>query len=1691
MMMNNWIDELLPTPEAEEATHDLFTEHWLTDLASMEPRTVPAKHRRTTNYKLITQNVRGFKKTSRARWLGSWRYANKPDVPDIILIQETHITTQQDKDDLEREWCRLWGVQGTKTAFTHWSMGAEPTGGVGILVNPTTTTKIDPIDVDRWTTRLQFVQVGDLTIGNVYAPTDRGKREFFFRTLRAQAPLGANRLILGGDFNCVLDTRRDRITDGRPGTGGAESPELQRTINSLGLIDTMEALETMNPDASLEPLTTFTYWRGRSASRIDRFYVSTKHSPETQWVRARMPAVSSDHQELQLTWGSEARHQRQKGRSVDRCKYPIRTDRPDLLEQDISERLNALGEPTSPAAWDGLAESTARILRQARAEDTSRRRVRARDLLRRRNASTRTREQILRVEANHDDWQRSVRRGRRLADTKEQLKALYKRTSNWTRDQRVSTLHPSNGRAYPDRQSLADSMAAEWSSIFGQSHRTCPDHALRTRLRSFVKIPTGKKVSQAENDSLLKEITAEDMTKALRGLNRNKGAGPDGLNNDFYKDYGDIMAEKLLPVLNAMLQGAQPPASFLEALVIPLRKNGDSPRAMDYRPIMLLQTSYKLLAGILAGRLQGFLARLIGDHQQGFVRGRQIRRSLALMLAQLQTSFDDQGRNIEDTPGILLLDFFKAYDTVDRGYLLAVLKEYGFDESFVDLIARTHLGTTAIFLVNGEQSEPGEVVSGIRQGCPLAPLLFLLAVEPLALALQANFIKTTRRATEAPQVAATRRTAEATGSLSAFVDDTVVFLPRGRDLPKVMRCVEDFGALSGLKAQPTKSCYIPLNVAVNQRAFHAIPCLPHGSVTRYLGVNIGTGPLHDANWPTTIQALKVRLAVAAQLHLSVLERVQLLNTVMLPAVLYKAAYIPPDPTTITKLTNLQKNFLWTGLLSTSSTRHKLAPALVYLPRGAGGLGMFDIKIAVQTQAIQHAVEWLEEEESPYTIAWKTLRTDSERRSIRRLTPASPVRRWRPEQSGAEYGWDLLQTDLGAQDPRPADWVERYCNQWHTLRAGLDYWVTPNDSLHVVLETEPQEQWEWSRIWTDYWPTFDWGDNAWVLGGDARPLAAKNHATFFNCSIDRLRITRHDHVHFSFNLPRMQGRRSRHKAMLDWALSLILSIPTLAKPQVFMVTNQATLLFSSPDAALQGLEWRIHSHEAITSLPQAGWTGRRTGNRYIWDMVAATGEPSREEADDRGPTACFAAHPKIHSVPWQHPSATGKCPTKQAIRKARAKRQQRNLRQNTGLFATKLEQTAQNSSWHAQLMDARPDEVWGSQGVLTQYNVWFYARMSMGQLNLHYEDRPPDRHCTYGQPCTGETETIEHILWHCTPAKRTWELLRERWTQTSGGTENASFRQRILTRQAPPLTRRLKEQVRAHYGTFTAEHGEAYELLWWILCSVLPALLWLRRNERVFRGHHEPTQRPEISLWNKAMAICTTTANTQRATGSTRLQGICMLQLLPILKSETRPRADPGPTHAVTRLRLHFDGGARGNPGPGGSGWCVSQYSDRDRQWRLVGAGFRYTGPHATNNESEIQGLRTGLTYIKRAFTRSTHTLEVRGDSQLLINAFRGRNCIRAATLTQHIRAIKALIGVYASVEWTHIKRKHNKAADFLANVAMDAKATGVVAPPTLEGDNQRKARVQQLIEQDHQAQQEQGDQPILITRMRTYARSDT
>ena len=243
---------------------------------------------------------------------------------------------------------------------------------------------------------------------------------------------------------------------------------------------------------------------------------------------------------------------------------------------------------------------------------------------------------------------------------------------------------------------------------------------------------------------------------------------------------------------------------------------------MNYRPIALLQAGFKVVVKVLSHRVQKVLGVCFQNNQQGCVHGRQMSKTVIMMMAHLLTATHEPDREPTDNPAIELLGFRKTYDTVSRDFLLEVMRNFGFAFSFISMIRSLHHNTTARFVVNGLLSDPISVLTGIQQGCPLAPLLFLL-VELLAIALlQSTQIRGLRH----PGLFCQRQ------KFSAFFDDQTVFLHREEHIPAVLTVVRRIGELYGLPVQPAKSVLIFLNTAVAISEFEENLVLRHGQMTR-------------------------------------------------------------------------------------------------------------------------------------------------------------------------------------------------------------------------------------------------------------------------------------------------------------------------------------------------------------------------------------------------------------------------------------------------------------------------------------------------------------------------------------------------------------------------------------------------------------------------------------------------------------------------------------------------------------------------------------------------------------------------------------------------------------------------------------------------------------------------------------------
>lgn len=127
-------------------------------------------------------------------------------------------------------------------------------------------------------------------------------------------------------------------------------------------------------------------------------------------------------------------------------------------------------------------------------------------------------------------------------------------------------------------------------------------------------------------------------------------------------------------------------------------------------------------------------------------------------------------------------------------------------------------------------------------------------------------------------------------------------------------------------------------------------------------------------------------------------------------------------------------------------------------------------------------------------------------------------------------------------------------------------------------------------------------------------------------------------------------------------------------------------------------------------------------------------------------------------------------------------------------------------------------------------------------------------------------------------------------------------------------------------------------------------------------------------------------------------------------------------------RLRTDGGARGNPGPAGIG-IVLEAPDGE----VVAEVAKGIG-HATNNVAEYQALLEGL---ELAAGRGVRELDVFSDSLLMVEQMKGRYKVKNPGLQPlHARA-RRLVGSFDRVRFNTVRRELNKAADALANQAMD------------------------------------------------------
>ena len=133
--------------------------------------------------------------------------------------------------------------------------------------------------------------------------------------------------------------------------------------------------------------------------------------------------------------------------------------------------------------------------------------------------------------------------------------------------------------------------------------------------------------------------------------------------------------------------------------IIP-KKDKDIRYLKNWRPLSLLNTNYKIIAKVLASRMQRILHKIINNDQSGYIKGRYIGENIRKILEVI--SFMDEKK----LSGILLqLDFEKAFDSMSWQFLFKTLEKFNFGPKFISFIKTIYNKPLCCVTNNGYHSE--------------------------------------------------------------------------------------------------------------------------------------------------------------------------------------------------------------------------------------------------------------------------------------------------------------------------------------------------------------------------------------------------------------------------------------------------------------------------------------------------------------------------------------------------------------------------------------------------------------------------------------------------------------------------------------------------------------------------------------------------------------------------------------------------------------------------------------------------------------------------------------------------------------------------------------------------------------------------------------------------------------------------
>ena len=426
------------------------------------------------------------------------------------------------------------------------------------------------------------------------------------------------------------------------------------------------------------------------------------------------------------------------------------------------------------------------------------------------------------------------------------------------------------------------------------------------------------KISEESQQICDKTIDFDEVCKAVDALANNKSPGMDGIPVEFYKKFWNQIGEYVYgSFIQAFDKGELSDSQRKGVINLIPKKDKDLTNLKSWRPLSILNTDYKIIAKVLSNRLKTGLMDIINPDQIGYMQNRYCGENVNLIADVIDYCKCKNASCI-----ILLADVEKAFDTVKWSFIKKLLHKYGFGSNFQRWISVLYNQTESCVTNNGYLSPYFKLGRGIRQGCPVSALLFLLVAEVVAIVLR-----------------------EAKNVKGLYVKQTCIKLLFLKDTISVKYAIcifEEFYRYAGLKLNKSKTLAFIIENDTKINPDTSIGIVWTKNPFKTLGIWFATNSTETQalNITEKLKVIQNILKLWQPRCLTLIGKITVIKSLIIPHILQLASVVSFSDKLISKLDKLLQNFIWNNRKPLVSKN-----ILIQWPE-YGGLKMVSVKHVV-------------------------------------------------------------------------------------------------------------------------------------------------------------------------------------------------------------------------------------------------------------------------------------------------------------------------------------------------------------------------------------------------------------------------------------------------------------------------------------------------------------------------------------------------------------------------------------------------------------------------------------------------------------------------------------------------------------------------------------------------------------------------